>query len=1040
MRNRILLLILGALFSVNFSYVQECGTYEGSFEEELRRYPDFYQSLESKNLDLELRHEKALSKMTSVKDENGVKIIPVVVHVIHNGGGENLSIAQIQNGLNHLNDNINGQAYNFLSVTPDVFAAVRGDLNVEFRLAKIDPYGEPTSGIVRVQSELTVATVTETLSRNRVKALSYWNSYQYFNIWVVQSMPAGPDPQVDPALNGYAQFPWSGSMSTDGVMIRAGVFANGETITHEVGHWLGLCHTWDCGGATCGTDNIADTPEDKEGTFDVSSIGDFPFHVGNIGINAGCLPDSLNPAGEMFMNYMDYQSDHLQSMFTKGQNVVMNETLEGVYDNETNETGIGYREYMCSPENIAATGVADGYVSAPCLVKADFVNNINYPTTFCEGEDIWLTANSKLFDNIDYVSWDMGDGTISPGISHPSLGNYITHTYNDVNSYNVTLTIAYDETTESRAENLSDLDISTAISFDSISETLIVQGTQTELNDLGANNISLHIDEEGYSLGSYWKKNQFTVDSLVGAFNIDTFHVHHFEDTLVIYISDNLPAPDSVLSEINNGDSIYVYIDSTYLSSADLVLLQTPENNAADSSAVFTSSFYVDYLDSIVDYNFYYDTTILHILTYIDSTYLSFADSSLLNSADSTWSEDGLLNSSDSIKVYFAQFNMDTIITLSINTDTAALSVSDSLMFNDADSTWNVDAFVGWVDTVRTFYGTHYYTKYNGYYADTLFYRGEIEKVTYVAEYNNTCTTSVTKEGFVNVSPSIATSNSSSYSYSFENELDLNADWVVNNSTNVESQWSFNAGNNTTWEWANGVASDGSSSIKIDGDEMVVGISTEIVSKAFDLDVLSNPAIKFSWSGAAINTFPVNELDVTYSDDCGESWKALGTVGAIEAANAGLYSNSFKPNSSEWDEIVMTKTQLKNPNIRFKFEYLVNGGSNNFYLDNIRIGEESALMISENTTNFKLSIFPNLIDPDSPITTIVLENLEDLNIEISLINILGSKVRKLYSGEIVSRYQEITIDDDLYNLESGVYFVKVVNNSDVILTDKLIIK
>ena len=42
MRNRILLLIFGALFSVNFGYAQECGTYEGSFEEEVRKYPDYF--------------------------------------------------------------------------------------------------------------------------------------------------------------------------------------------------------------------------------------------------------------------------------------------------------------------------------------------------------------------------------------------------------------------------------------------------------------------------------------------------------------------------------------------------------------------------------------------------------------------------------------------------------------------------------------------------------------------------------------------------------------------------------------------------------------------------------------------------------------------------------------------------------------------------------------------------------------------------------------------------------------------------------------
>ena len=76
------------------------------------------------------------------------------------------------------------------------------------------------------------------------------------------------------------------------------------------------------------------------------------------------------------------------------------------------------------------------------------VEHATSSTTICPNSEVWLTSNSKGFDNITTVSWDMGDGTISPGLSHPSLGNYIIHTYNDVNSYDVTLTIEHDETIE----------------------------------------------------------------------------------------------------------------------------------------------------------------------------------------------------------------------------------------------------------------------------------------------------------------------------------------------------------------------------------------------------------------------------------------------------------------------------------------------------------------------------------------------------------------------------------------------------------------
>ena len=808
MRNKILLLFLGTLFTTNFGFAQVCGTYEGSLEKDIQKYPHFYQSLESKNAELKLQNEKALSKMTNLKTENGVKIIPVVVHVIHDLGGENISDASIQGALDVLNANINGQGANFLSKTPDVFAAVRGDAKVEFRLAKIDPLGNPTTGINRVRSTLT----DQPDPANGVKALSYWNSYQYFNIWTVKKFLPQDDGNT---LLGYAQFPNSGRMSTDGVVLLSSQMVSGGTLTHEVGHWLGLRHTW--GDAVCGDDGVKDTPPARDPNFGVN-LSDFPYHVGNIGIGAGCLGDSMNWAGEMFVNYMDYSNDADVTMFTIDQNAIMNTTLDGSYDESTGVSGIGFREYMWSTENVANTGTGDGFKVPTCTQEASFVVTTG-ASSLCQGEALIFKGNKTMFGtgNVSSFVWDFGDGT-----SDNSGNNLVSHTYNSVGSFDATLTVVYNETTEARASSLADLDITTASSYDSIVENLIVQGTQAELNNLGATNIiEITLD----SLGLYWGIN------------------------------------------------------------------------------------------------------------------------------------------------------------------------------------------------------------------DSSYFRGYLEKVTYVAYYQNTCTSSVTKDDFVTVNAPTASSNGSSYSYSFENASELNGDWVLSQSTNIESQWNFNAGSNTAWKWESGTAADGSSSIKVDGDEMLFGVSTEIISKAYDLSAFTTPAIKFSWSGASKNTFPVNTLVVTYSDNCGESWKSLGAIGAVEASNAGLYTTKFKPNSSEWKDTVMTKTQLKDSNIRFKFEYVVNGSSNNFYLDHIQIGEQASLMIAENTTSLKLSVFPN---PAKGNATIVLDNVADKNVAVTLVNILGAEVSKLFSATVVSNYQEISAD--LTGLEKGIYFVKVVSNGDVIMTDKLIVE
>ena len=811
MRNKILPLIIVVFFTTNFVFAQKCATYEGSLEEQKQKYPHFYNSLEEKNSELQIQNDLMLSKIQNLKSENGIKIIPVVVHVIHDLGNENISDASIQGALDVLNANINGQGSNFLAKTPDVFAAVRGEARVEFRLAKIDPVGNPTTGINRVRSTLT----DEPTPRDAVKSLSYWNSYEYFNIWTVKKFAPQDDGNT---LLGYAQFPGSGSMSTDGVVLLSSQMVSGGTLTHEVGHWLGLRHTW--GDATCGDDGIKDTPPARDPNFGIN-LSDYPYHVGlapPAGQTGawGCIGDSLNWAGEMFVNYMDYSSDAHVTMFTRDQAAYMNSVLDGIVSEETGLSTIGFREYMWSNENVSKTGTFDGYRVPTCTQEATFVV-MNGASSICEGESLLLKGNQTMFGsgNVSSFVWDFGDGN-----TDSSGDNFISHTYNTTGSLDVNLTVEYSETTEARAAVLSDLDLVNATSYDSIVEMLIVQGTQTDLIGQGAINITeITLD----SIGLYWGLN------------------------------------------------------------------------------------------------------------------------------------------------------------------------------------------------------------------DTSYFRGELEKITYVAYYNNTCVSSVTKEGFVSVNPQTSSSSASSYSYSFETASELSGDWVLSESTNIESQWSFNSGENTIWKWENGSAYDGTSSIKVSGEDMLVGVSTEIISKSYDLSSFSSPAIKFAWAGAALNTFPVNELEVTYSDDCGESWKSLETISAVEASSAGLYTSSFRPSASEWNTIILTKAQLKNSNIRFKFEYIVNGRSNNFYLDNILIGEESALQLAGNNVE-RLSLFPN---PAKGNTIIALENAVDKNIEISLINILGSEITNLYSGLLISNYQEIPVDLSKY--EKGIYFVKVVSNGDVIMTEKLVV-
>jgi hypothetical protein len=130
----------------------------------------------------------------------------------------------------------------------------------------------------------------------------------------------------------------------------------------------------------------------------------------------------------------------------------------------------------------------------------------------------------------------------------------------------------------------------------------------------------------------------------------------------------------------------------------------------------------------------------------------------------------------------------------------------------------------------------------------------------------------------------------------------------------------------------------------------------------------------------------------------------------------------------------MTKSALKNNNVRFKFEYVSNGQSNNFYLDNVMIGEEASLLKSSSTASSKISVFPNPVENQ---TSINIQNIESEKIIVKLFNVLGNEVLTIYEGSLLNN--SIQLSTDLSFLENGIYFLNVIGESQNILTEKVIL-
>lgn len=268
-------------------------------------------------------------RLTETLDENNVLLqIPVVVHVVHNdlsfspnpNQSSHISVEQVISQIKVLNEDfrkrINTNGFNN--------NPIGADIGIEFCLASTDPNGLSSIGINYIYNDRKAWKVANLEDDAELKALSYWPSDKYLNIWVTNL-------EIKNGF-GYSHYPFGSGLQDfdpdvdygaelDGIVIDYRVFGTtgaavypynlGRTTTHEVGHWLGLRHIW--GDDNCGDDFVSDTPTDQSPNKDLD-CSDSSF------CNGSHVQDMTN-------NYLDYSPDRCMNIFTNGQKERMIKSL-----------------------------------------------------------------------------------------------------------------------------------------------------------------------------------------------------------------------------------------------------------------------------------------------------------------------------------------------------------------------------------------------------------------------------------------------------------------------------------------------------------------------------------------------------------------------------------------------------------------------------------------------------------------------------------------------------------------------------------------
>ncbi|MCC6181635.1 MAG: T9SS type A sorting domain-containing protein [Bacteroidia bacterium] len=432
MKKQILFALSAAMFSLTLIAQRDpnmipCTTYD-AMDEVFKNNPSANTRYQQVQTQLEQEYQNELAKASSVaKVAVPIYTIPVVFHIM---GPQSISDQVFTNLISYVNNDFAALGSDKGTISP-LFASLYVDAEIRFEIAKKDPLGNCTNGIIRHDNENIYWSQSGGNYNYSGSGVNRWPTNKYLNVYIVECIASSTYtcPTTGGAyIGGYTYLPgtWSTNAPQDAIVMLKSQLAqidpkDSRTISHEIGHWLNLPHTFgntNNPGVTCGDDGVADTPPTKGyfSTCPSSSGGNTCDASGNANVE----------------NIMDYAS--CPKMFTQGQVTRMRTALASSTSGRNN---------LWSAANLLATGITPGYTCSPI---ADFKSN---KRAVCEGGTVTYTTTGA-YGSSGNVSWTFQGGTPSTStatsqvVTYPTAGTYsVSHTVTNPNGTNTKTVTSY---------------------------------------------------------------------------------------------------------------------------------------------------------------------------------------------------------------------------------------------------------------------------------------------------------------------------------------------------------------------------------------------------------------------------------------------------------------------------------------------------------------------------------------------------------------------------------------------------------------------